>query len=180
MAKHSIPEGYQEYPEDRVQRLNTKSTGGKQMRLSGTIFCPKSDCGRNVPFQLRTHDASKVEFRTTCRRCKTRIELVLFVAEAGRNESNKTPFEMIENAQPKTSEVQTDEERGFAIADVEKLKIKKEEKNAVEQLPNATDVESGQFDEDQNKSSGDEQGAPIITVEEVVKPTEKDPFEGLE
>ena len=139
------------------------------MKLSGTIKCPKADCGRTVPFQIRTHDASKVEFKTTCKRCDTRIDLTFFVAE----EVIETPFEMIEGAQPTT----------FENCKFEETQEKEEVKeSATSQLPTTPEAESRQPDEDKNEPSGDEQAPPSDhdKPEETSKPDKEDPFAGLE
>ncbi len=184
MSKSSIPEGYEEYPEDRVQRLHTKPTGGREMKLSGAVKCPKSDCGKSVPFALRTHDASKVEFTTTCKRCKTKIALVFHV---NTWVEEKTAFEMIEGAQPKNE----DEAKKQYDAKLEEAKVKIRidsdrlivgEKDATKQLPITSEAIPGQPNEDKNEPSGDEQDKkdddPQIKLPDAAN--KEDPFAGLE
>jgi len=152
-----IPEGYEQKPEDRVSRLHTNPRGGGGMKLSGTVKCTKSDCGRSIPFALRTNDSSKVEFTTMCKRCKTKIALTFLVAE-WREE--QTPYEVIEKGEI-TKEVK--------------------EENATIQPPTPAEVESGKSNEDSDKQSGDEQGETgLLSGEEERKPTQEDPFAGLE
>ena len=152
-----IPEGYEQNEEDRVKRLHTTSAGGGNMKISGTIQCPKTDCDRPISFSLRTHDSRRIEFTTTCKRCKAKIELT-FITKLVEDE---TPYEMIEKGQ------------------IVKEEAPKE--NAVEQLPTATQFESGIVNEDKNKQSGDEQGTSSNTeADEASEPDEKNPFAGLE
>jgi len=159
ISKAIIPEGYEQNHEDRVSRLHTNPTGGRGMRISGTVKCPKTDCERSVQFALRTHDTSKIEFTTICKRCKTKIALTFFIATWTEKET--TPYEMIEKAQPK-----------------EEVK----EENAVEQSTTPAKVKSGKSDEDQDKQSGDEQGKTesLGGEKEWNKAAQEDPFAGLE
>jgi len=154
-AKLIIPEGYEQKPEDMAKRLHTKPTGGRQMKLGGTVKCPKTSCGRSVSFALRTHDASKTEFITTCKRCKTKIALVFFVGEWVEE---KTAFEMIEKAQPK-----------------EEVK-----ESATSQLPTPTGAIPGKPNEDKDEPSGDEQDKASLPEEYPDATKDEDPFAGLE
>lgn len=57
------------------------------IKLNGNIRCPKCDRG-SIQFLVRQHDSPKIQFSTTCSRCKIKVYFVLTIS---REEPSTAP-----------------------------------------------------------------------------------------